>query len=107
MPSLWMSEKLENSASLFLAWDGAVELNEVDIAFDTNLDRLDLDRIAPECVKSFVLKADGKVIFRCDDNSQRFVRCMLPEAVKCSKLTLEILATHGADNARVVYLRCF
>lgn len=107
MPSLWMSEKLEGSASLSMTWDAAVELNEVDIAFDTNLDRLDLDVIAPECVKSFVLKADGAEIFRCEDNSQRFVRCVLPEAVKCSKLTLEILSTHGDGNARVVYLRCF
>ena len=90
-----------------LTWDAPVKLQEVDIAFDTNLDRIDLDRIAPECVKSFCLKADGKEIFRSDDNSRRFVRAVLPEAVTCSELTLEITATWGDERARVVYLRCF
>ncbi len=106
-PSLWMSEVISSSEALTLTWNGEVEVREIDITFDTNLDRIDLDRIAPECVKGFCLKADGKEIFRCDDNSRRFVRVVLPEAVKCAEITLEITETRGDKHARVVCIRCF
>ena len=107
VPSLWMSDVMGEREALKLNWDAPVQLKEVDIAFDTNLDRINLDRIAPECVKSFCLKADGKEIFSSDNNSQRFVHIVLPEAVACSELALEITGTWGDERARVVYLRCF
>ena len=92
---------------LKFAWTTPIDISEVAITFDTNLDRINLDRIAPECVKSFVLKLDGREILRREDNSQRFVRCVLPETVKASTLTLEINDTNGDEFARVVALRCF
>ena len=104
-PSLWMADK--SGGTLDLTWQQPVQISEVDITFDTNLDRFDIDRIAPECVKSFVLKADGREIFHKIDNSQRFVRCVLPEPVKASSLSLEIRETNGDKFARVVSLRCF
>jgi hypothetical protein len=104
-PSLWMADCV--AAALKLEWDKPVLLNEVDIVFDTNLDRFKLEQIAPECVKSFVLEADGKEIYRKDDNTQRFVRCKLPAPLTVSELVLKITGTNGSDNARVVAIRCF
>ena len=104
-PSLWMADG--KCGMLKLEWTTPVDISEVAIAFDTNLDRINLDRIAPECAKSFVLKLDGREILRREDNSQRFVRCSWPEAVRCSTLTLEINDTNGDGFARVVALRCF
>lgn len=104
-PSLWMADG--KCGELKFAWTTPIDISEVAITFDTNLDRINLDRIAPECVKSFVLKLDGREILRREDNSQRFVRCVLPETVKASTLTLEINDTNGDEFARVVALRCF
>ena len=104
-PSLWMADGV--AGALKLEWDTPVELNEIDLVFDTNLDRFNLERIAPECVKSFTIEADGKEIFRKDDNSQRFVRCKLPAPLSVSELVLKITETNGAENARVVAVRCF
>ena len=104
-PSLWMADG--SYGTLTLAWDEPVELSEIDITFDTNLDRINIDQIAPECVKAFVLKLDGREVFRKEDNSQRFVRCVLPEKITASKATLEITATNGDKFARVVAVRCF
>ena len=104
-PSLWMAES--SHGTLNLAWRAPVELSEIDITFDTNWDKIDLDRIAPECVKSFSVKVDGVEVLRKEDNSQRFVRCLLPEKVTASQVTLEIIETNGDKFARVVALRCF
>lgn len=104
-PSLWMSDCEQGTVKL--EWASPEKISEITIIFDTNLDRLDLDRIPPECAKSFVLKLDGKEIQRVDDNSSRFVRYVLPEAVTASKLELEITKTNGDSHARVVALRCF
>ena len=104
-PSLWMADG--KCGVLKLEWKTPVDISEVDIVFDTNLDHINLDRIAPECAKSFVLKLDGRVILQQEDNFRRFVRCVLPEAVKSSTLTLEINDTNGDEFARVVALRCF
>ena len=90
-----------------LEWNTPVELKEVDLVFDTNLDRFNLERIAQECVKSFTLEADGREIFRKDDNTQRFVRCKLPAPLTVSELVLKITGTNGDNNARVVAVRCF
>ena len=104
-PSLWMAAS--QHGTLKLAWDTPVELSEIDITFDTNLDRIDIERIAPECVKSFAVKVDGVEVLRKDDNSQRLVRCILPEKLTASQVTWEITETNGDKFARVVALRCF
>ena len=104
-PSLWMTES--SQGILTLTWHEPVKISEIDITFDTNLDRINIDQIAPECVKAFVLKLDGREVFRKEDNSQRFVRCVLPEKITASKATLEITATNGDKFARVVAVRCF
>jgi hypothetical protein len=93
--------------TLTLQWDTPAEISEISIVFDTNLDRFNLERIAPECVKSFVLKADGRVILCKEDNTQRFVRCVLDVPQKISRLDLEITSTNGDKHARVVAVRCF
>ena len=104
-PSLWMADGV--AATLKLEWENPVALNEVDIVFDTNLDRFKLEQIAPECVKAFVIEADGKEIYREDDNTQRFVRCKFSALLTVSKLELKITGTNGDNNARVVAVRCF
>ena len=104
-PSLWMTES--SQGILTLTWHEPVKISEIDITFDTNLDRINIEQIAPECVKAFTIKVDGKEVFRKEDNSQRFVRCVLPEACDASTVTLEISAVNGNGPARVVALRCF
>lgn len=104
-PSLWMADS--DHGTLTFKWDTPAEIREITLIFDTNLDRFNLERIAPECVKSFVLKADGKVIFSKDDNTQRFVRCVLDAPQKISQLDLEITSTNGDKYARVAAVHCF
>ena len=50
-------------------------------------------------VKSFEVLADGKVIFRSDDNCQRLVKIPVEQELKT--LTLRPLSTYGEDMARI------
>ena len=56
-------------------------------------------RVAATLVKSFAVYADGKEIARIGDNFNRLVK--IPLGVKAKKISVEWLATNGAEDVRL------
>ena len=86
--------------------------NEVRLIFDSNLKRDHINMVAnypldgaiytppAELVKSYHLIADGKEVFRTDNNYQRLVKIPLPFAARKVKLVIDELRS-GVENAKV------
>ena len=90
----------------------AIQPDVVRLVFDSDLKRDPLNMVANytlkgevftppvELVKSFHLEADGREIFRTDNNYQRLVKIPLDAPVRKLKLVIDALRD-GCDEARI------
>ena len=109
-PNLWISEE-KLPASVRWTWKAPVELDTVELLFDTNLDQPQIGVPAKETVKSYRLSAvapDGTEETLADEpeNFLRFRRHTFTKRSVAS-LKLEIRSTWGDPSARLFALRCF
>lgn len=99
-------------AHVELAWEKPTRFNQVEIIFDTNLQRR--ARYAnyrePDCVKHYTLEAftggTWKTIAEEKDNYHRR-RTHTIEPVTASKVRLVVHATNGATQARIYEMRIY
>lgn len=111
-PNMWISDPAAGlPQTVELAWDAPAEFTELDLVFDTNLDRARLEEVAPECVKQYRLEAllDGKTVWSHEesDNFRRFRRHLTDGVVRANRLRVTVLETCGDVSARLVAIRAF
>ncbi|MDJ0333654.1 FAD-dependent oxidoreductase [Salinibacterium sp. G-O1] len=119
-PNMWASAPLAQDAEpvLRLDWDQPTTVHQVRIVFDDDQD-VELntlhhhrtpDEVFPELVRDYVIEArsdsDWVEVARVDNNRKRQRVHHFP-AVETDALRLRILATNGADQARVVSIRAY
>ena len=116
----WMSDRAAGlPAWLELAWDTVVTMRELQIIFDTGMDRhLTLSHhdgytrrmiwgtSQPETVRSFSVAIERPCgshsrIAEVDGNYQRRYRLALPQPVELRKMRIDVTDTGGLDHARV------
>jgi hypothetical protein len=109
--NMWMSEK-KLPAWVELKWDGPKKFNTVLLTFDTNTGRREdfpLFRY-PDCVKDYDVEAmvggQWKKIAEGRGNYMRRREHRF-EPVEAERLRLDVLATNGADMARVYEIRVY
>ncbi len=114
----WRAQGVEEW--LELQWDAPVNLAEIHLTFDTGFERVLMltpsDSLTrdwmirgpqPETIKAYRLLADGKEVWREDNNSQRKRVHRLRQPVMAKSLRLEVLASHGATETRLFEIRCY
>lgn len=95
----WVKIELEKRATvkeLAVIFDSMMEKN-IQMSHFQKDDQLTSP--PPRLVKAFTVKADGKTIFKTENNYQRFVR--VPVNRKVSALTLKISKTWGEKNTGI------
>lgn len=110
---MWMSDR-RLPATLTIEWASPVEMDTVELTFDTNLDRsyraTPAFFSAPECVRDYVLSAqtDGglRELARVSGNYCRR-RVHRFDPVTTRTLTLRVEATNGCPEARVFEVRAY
>jgi len=111
--NIWVSDEPAGlPASVELAWEQPVELNTLQLTFDTDQNR----RITlpyfryPDCVKDYKVEYDAgagwKELLTATDNYVRRREHRF-EPVKASKLRVTVLATNGAPAARMYEVRAY
>lgn len=114
----WRAQGVEEW--LELRWEKPVSISEIQLTFDTGFERVLMltpsDSLTekwmirgrqPETIKAYRLIADGKTICQEDDNWQRKRVHRLDQPVTAQTLRLEVLATNGAEHARLFEIRCY
>jgi hypothetical protein len=113
----WRSAGLP--ASIGLHWPEPVAVREVHLTFDSNFDRLLILTFSnsanegvirgpqPELARHYRILGDGEVLVEETNNWQRKRIHRFPELREIRALTLEVLATHGAGEARVFEMRVY
>ena len=105
---------------LELSWNKPVSLAEIHLTFDTGFERVLMltpsDSLTrdwmirgpqPETIKVYRLLADGKEVWREDNNHLRKRVHHFTQPIPVKTLRLEVLATHGAAEARLFEIRCY
>lgn len=115
LPNLWISDPDQPLPQhVDVRWDRPVQLDSVQVAFDTNLARPNQSESpffrAPECVRDWRLLAETgqgwSEIYREEGNHQRRCLAHFPR-VETSALRLEVMSTNGVPEARVYELRAY
>ncbi|HVU32593.1 MAG TPA: FAD-dependent oxidoreductase [Opitutaceae bacterium] len=113
----WESTALP--AWIDLAWPAPVNLREIQLTFDSGLQReltLSASDSAnrkvvrgpqPELVRSYELHLDGRPIVTVADNHLRKRVHRFPAALSGRTLRLVVTATHGVSHARVFEIRAY
>ena len=113
----WESKDLP--AVLTLEWAEPREIREIHLTFDSGFERELIltmsDHITksiirgpqPETVRHYRVRLDGRVVLDETGNYLRKRIHRLPVAVPCTKLEVEILATHGISTARLFEVRAY
>ncbi len=116
-PHRWESTTLP--ATLDLAFPEAVEVREIHLTFDSGFQRelilslsdhhtsKSLRGAQPELVKTYRLYLDGELVVSEDANYLRKRVHRLDAPRRGSVLRLEVLATHGAPEARLFEIRVY
>lgn len=116
-PHRWESTTLP--ATLDLAFPEAVEVREIHLTFDSGFQRelilslsdhhtsKSLRGAQPELVKTYRLYLDGELVVSEDANYLRKRVHRLDTPRRGSVLRLEVLATHGAPEARLFEIRVY
>jgi hypothetical protein len=107
-----------------LRWGEPVELGEIQLIFDTGMDRfLTLSQAdgytrrmrwgapQPESIRDYILECDAETGWRelaaITGNYQRRRVHTLPSLVKSRALRLQVNATNGIDHARLFEMRAY
>ena len=109
-----MAQPEDPNPRLSLTWDQPSSIGRIELSFDTDFDHPmesvllgHPEREMPFCVGSYrILNAEGAVVHECAGNHQTRNTVLLDPPVLTSRLTLEIVSTHGAPAA-VFDLRCY
>ena len=116
-PHHWASRELP--AWIELRFPAATEIEEIHLTFDSGFARelilTPSDFVTaktvrgpqPETVKSYRLWADGVMVAEEHDNYLRKRVHRLERPVRASILRVEVLATHGAPEARIFEIRAY
>ena len=102
-PEMWIGEATLPQSLIFKS-EKTQEVNEIEIIFDTNLNKNPLPGCVPQSVKAYDILIDGKVVVSVEDNFQR--RRLHKLAAECTNIEIRITATNGIANPRV-YGVCF
>lgn len=111
--NIWVSDPRKNlPASIELEWKAPVEFNKVQLTFDTDQNRrviLPLFRY-PDCVKDYVIEyyngTSWKKVLSQEDNYIRRREHQF-DKIKAGKIRITILATNGANTARIYEVRAY
>lgn len=122
----WMSDPAQGfPASLDLSWDRPVEIQEIQLVFDTGLHRLLTLSMAdgytekmewgvpqPEtlrdyCIQLMTTKDEWEEVFSVTGNYQRRRVFQLQSPRETSSLRIQVEATNGLDHARIVEVRVY
>lgn len=122
-PNVWISDRSQSlPQSLTLRWDKPQEIGEVRLTFDTDLDAPDrcygwpreehrFPFPVPQCVRGYrVLAHDGDQtteLLRVDDNYHRRRIHRLDSPIQADAIQIEVLSTHGSEEARVNEVRVY
>ncbi|MCK4297919.1 MAG: hypothetical protein KAX80_00215, partial [Planctomycetes bacterium] len=108
-PNLWISEA-GLPQWLEFQFDEPTVVSEIQVIFDTDLGRKFIITTPETCVKHYRLECwDGKAwqaVFEECDNHQRQRRHTF-DSVTSSRYRLTVLATWGADEARIYEVRMY
>jgi hypothetical protein len=110
-PNLWVSDPSQPlPQSLTLEFPEPQVVDTVYLSFDTNLNRLVEFGPVPECARDYVLWAEvggaWQEVARTTDNFLRR-RVHAFDAVRATRIRLDVLATNGDESARVYEIRVY
>ena len=110
-PNIWISDpKQPLPQYIELDFGEPKEFNTVYLTFDTNLDKIVAKGTVPQCVKDYSLYYDEDdnwvKLFSEKDNHHRHRKHTF-NAIKTSKLRVQVEATNGADTARIYEIRVY
>ena len=113
-PNAWVADPADPQPELHLDWDAPVELGRVRIDFDPDWDHpmesvlmTHPEEVVPFMVKDFDLLDDGGRVVLSVRDHRGAIHDWKPEApITIKRLTLRVLATHGAPAA-VFRVSCF
>jgi len=113
-PNAWVAAADDADPRLTLKWEQPVSLKTIVLSFDTDFDHPmesvqmgHPEREIPFCVKDFDLLDDqGTVIYQGRGNHRTRHGVVLADRVETTRLTVRVLATHGAPAA-VFQIQCF
>lgn len=97
-PEMWISETCLPQ-SLTFRREAPCKINEIEIIFDTNMNRLDTRGGVPQCVKDYEIIIDGESFVKVEGNFQR--RRIHQIGIYGTIVELRITATNGDASARV------
>ncbi|HIE29018.1 TPA: discoidin domain-containing protein [Candidatus Poribacteria bacterium] len=110
-PNIWISDpKQPLPQYIELDLDEPTEFNAVYLTFDTNLDKMATKGAVPQCAKDYSLYYDKngewvRLLSEKDNYHRR--RKHTFNAIKTSKLRVQVEATNGADTARIYEVRVY
>ncbi len=113
-PNAWVADPADPNPELSLDWDEAVAIGRVRLEFDPDWDHpmesvlmTHPEEVVPFMVKDFDLLDDaGKVLHSVRDHHGALHEWRPEKPVPTKRLTLRVLATHGAPAA-VFRVSCF
>ena len=110
-PNLWISED-GLPQSIEIDFPKTYKINTIYMTFDTHLDIPEHSRTVPEpeCVRDYVIyyKSLGKKIKLLEQRNNYYRRRIHRfQEIECDGISIEILSTNGAPNARVFEVRIY
>jgi hypothetical protein len=114
MPNAWVADPADPKPSLTLQWDEAQTIGHIVLEFDTDFDHPmesvlhgHPERAMPFCVKRYrVLDDHARVVADRSDNHQTRNVFDLNPPLRTSRLTIELLETHGSVPPALFRIRC-
>jgi hypothetical protein len=120
----WISKEIkEDGEWLALEFDAPIQPREVRLTFDSNLNRMimmtnqrnhlerQLAGVPPELIKDYRLEFyRGSELVHAEmiaGNYQRLRVHSLPQGLRCDRLKIQVLATHGDKQARIFEVRVY
>lgn len=114
--NIWISDpKKDFPQFLEMHFNDEISFNEIQIVFDTNLNRTRMMTPplfkAPECVKDYAIfyECEGKwiQIFNLKNNYQRKSKIIFNDIYSTRKIRLEIYSSNGDPSARIYEIRIY
>lgn len=110
-PNMWIGDPAQPMPQkLTLSWQEKNEFSQVELIFDTNLDRPSYTKIPPECVKDYSLWAidgDSRTLLAEVKNNHHRRNLHHFDPITAEHLEVVINSTNGSVSARIISLRVF
>lgn len=114
-PHAWVADPTDPSPTLHLNWATPQIIGRVELEFDTDHDHpmesvlmTHPETVMPFCVTHYRLKNErGEILYECTDNHQTLNTVVFDQPVMTTRLSIEVVSTHGGTPAALFGMRCY